>query len=144
MCEQAVLMLTKSWVRNLIAFSTSVVISFLLGGIPVIIYSKRIDAVIPMILFGIFLAPLVSGIVCGLLVHEKGSLITIIAYAILILAVGYITLYATDSAVWLSPSFPAVGGGVAFLGSIIGSQFIKSRREKKEFMRRLEWKREEE
>ena len=138
MKQQDVKLIEKPWIRNLISFSTGIVAFILIGGIPLIIYSKRVDAVIPMIFFGVIFAPIASGLICGLLVHEKRSYIIIITFPILLLSVGYIILYATGAMDWVSPVFPAIGGGVALLFAVIGSQFVESRREKKQFMRMLE------
>ena len=129
MKQQDVKFRDKPWVRNLISFSTGIVTFFLIGGIPLIIYSKRVDAVIPMIFFGVFIAPLASGFVCGLLVHEKGRYVIIVSFPVLLLAVGYIVIYATGSNDWAGPVFPAMGGGTAFFGSFIGLKIMKLIRE---------------
>lgn len=132
MYKQVVKLMEKPWIRNLISFSVGAITFFLLGGIPLIIYSKRVDAALPMIYFGAFIAPLASGFFCGLSVHEKGRFITIVSFAVLLIAVGYIVLYATGSIDWTSPVFPAIGGGIAIIGSSVGSEFVKSMKERKQ------------
>ena len=72
MNQQEIRLMNKPWVRNLIAFSAGLFSLALMIGIPLLAWRPRIsNYIISIIIIGFFAAPFASGIICGIIVHEK-------------------------------------------------------------------------